>query len=170
MADAGHDETERLIKELEKKIRAEYSQAVKDAEDKLSDYLRRFQIKDEKWQIRLANGDVTAAEYAAWRQQQIMVGAKWEKLRNELATDLHNAEIRARDLVKNELASAYASNFNYATYLVEKAGKVDTPVPGSKRFLTFSRLFLPFSLLKSRPSRLLRPVLLPGRRFLSGRL
>lgn len=126
MADAGHDETERLIKELEKKIRREYKQAVNDAQEKLSDYLRRFEIKDEKWKIRLANGDVTAAEYAAWRQQQIMVGAKWEALRNELATDLHNAEIRARNLIRNELASAYASNFNYATYLIEKAGKVNT--------------------------------------------
>lgn len=126
MADLAHEETDRIIAELEKRIRREYKQAVSEVQDKLSDYLRRFEIKDEKWQLQVANGKKTAEEYRAWREAQIMAGNRWEALKDSLANDLHNANAIARDIIQGKYADVYAVNFNYATYLIEKGGSVDT--------------------------------------------
>lgn len=126
MADYGHEQTDELIAELEKKIAREYRKAVKEAQEKLDDYLRRFEIKDEAWKRMVSSGEKTAQEYAAWRQQQIMVGRNWEKLKDELAEDYHNANVTARKLVEQMRAGVYAENVNFGTFEVESAAKIDS--------------------------------------------
>ena len=126
MSDIAHRETEQLIHDLERRLTTEYSQATQEVKDKLDDYLRRFQTKDEAWQRMVANGEKTPEDYAAWRQSQIMVGENWENLKDTLASDLHQANVNARALIIGEMPTAYAANFNYATYQVERAGRVDT--------------------------------------------
>lgn len=126
MADYGHEQTDELIAALEKKIAREYRQAVKEAQEKLDDYLRRFAIKDEKWQLMVARGEKTAEEYKAWREAQIMTGKRWEALKNQLAADYHNANVIARGIVTGAMPEAYAVNMNWATYQLEKLGRVDT--------------------------------------------
>lgn len=126
MADKAHNETDRLIAELEKKIRREYEQASKEIEKKLADYLKKFEAKDKAWQAQVAAGEKTAEAYAKWRTSQIMVGESWESLKRGLASDLHNANVLAQELVTQNLVGVYAENFNYATYLIEKGGKVNT--------------------------------------------
>lgn len=119
------DETDKLIDALEKRIKREYRQAAKEVQDKLDDYLRRFEIKDEKWQVMVMNGEKTAQEYAKWREQQIMVGKEWEAKKKELAADLHNANVKARELVTKETAKVYSLNFNLAGYEIEKAAGIN---------------------------------------------
>ena len=48
--DPAYIATEAIIKELEKRIAKEYKQASKEVQATLDDYLRRFEIKDKKWQ------------------------------------------------------------------------------------------------------------------------
>lgn len=124
--DEGHEETDKLLEDLEKKIAKEYKQAAEEAQAKLDDYLRRFEIKDEKWQLMVASGKKTVEEYKKWRTGQIMVGQRWEDLRNQLAEDFHNANVIARSYIDGEMPTAYALNHNYATYQIEKDGLVDT--------------------------------------------
>lgn len=126
MKDIAHEEVDKLLAEIEKKLAKEYRQASKETQEKLNDYLRRFEIKDEKWRLRVANGTKTAEEYAEWRRGQIMVGKRWETLRDQLAKDYHNANVIARGIVNGYLPEAYALNHNYATYLIERAGRVNT--------------------------------------------
>ena len=47
MADSGHDGTEEILKEIEKRVTKEYRQAAAEVQAKLNDYWRRFRIKDE---------------------------------------------------------------------------------------------------------------------------
>lgn len=124
--DAGHRETDALLTDLEEKISREYAQAVADTQAKLDDYLRRFEIKDEKWRMMVANGEKTEAEYKAWRQGQIMIGKRWEEMRDTLAQDYHNANVIARSMVNGYMPEVYALNHNYATFEVEKGALVDT--------------------------------------------
>lgn len=124
--DEGHEETDKLLEDLEKKIAKEYKQAAEEAQAKLDDYLRRFEIKDEKWQIMVASGKKTAEEYKKWRTGQIMVGQRWEDLRNQLAEDYHNANVIAKSIIDGTKPDVYALNHNYATYQIEKDGLVDT--------------------------------------------
>lgn len=126
MDDAGHVGTDAILAEMEKKIARVYKQASKEAEEKLDDYLRRFAIKDATWQRRVAAGEATAAEYAQWRIGQIMMGKRWEEMRNSLAQDYHNANLIARSVVTGYMPEVYALNHNYGTFQVEQGGRVDT--------------------------------------------
>lgn len=125
MADPAHEATDKLIEEMEKKVAREYAQAAAEVQEKLEDYWRRFEIKDEKWQIMVANGTKTADEYKAWRQSQLMMGERWENLRDELAEDLHNANNIARSIVKGYEPEVYALNHNYVGYEIEHGASVD---------------------------------------------
>ena len=126
MADYGHEQTDALIDELEKKIAREYRQAVKEAQEKLDDYLRRFEVKDDKWRLMVARGEKTREEYAEWRKGQIIVGERWTALRDQLAEDYHNSNVIARSVVLGYMPEVYAININYATYLIERQARVDT--------------------------------------------
>lgn len=126
MADIGHQETDAIVARMERKVSGIYREAVADVQDKLDDYLRRFEIKDKIKRQQLANGIITRKEYNQWRTGQIMIGQRWEEMRDTLAQDLHNANAIARSAVNGYMPDVYALNHNYATFEVEKAGRVDT--------------------------------------------
>jgi len=126
MPDPGHRETDELLAWLERDISDLYSEAAADVEEKLRDYLRRFEIKDKTWRKWVKEGKKTPQEYQQWRTGQIMMGKRWEEMRNTLAGDLSNADQIARSIVNGYTPEAYALNHNYATYEVEKGAQVDT--------------------------------------------
>lgn len=126
MADAGHEETEKLLKKLEKEISKEYAQAEKEMTAKLEDYMRRFKIKDELKRKAMENGLITEAEYKKWRVGQIAVGQRWSEMKDSLATDLTNTAQIAKSTAFGYMPDVYAINHNYGTYQVEKVSGVDT--------------------------------------------
>lgn len=126
MRDIGHEETDKLIEQLEKKITREYSQAEKELQAKLDDYFRRFQIKDQSWQKMVANGEKTAEDYKNWRISQMMVGDRWKAMQETIAEDLHNANALARGMIAGDMPIAFAANANWATYQIEHDAKVNT--------------------------------------------
>lgn len=126
MPDQGHIETELILRETEADVRRVYQQAVDEIQKKLDDYFRRYQVKDEIKRQQLAQGEITAQEYADWRKGQIMIGQRWEEMRDTLAEDLHNSNAIARSIVQGHIPEAYAVNHNYATFQVEKGSMLDT--------------------------------------------
>ena len=126
MNDVGHQETEAIIKDLEKKVTKEYARAAKEMQAKLDDYFRRFEIKDEKWRQMVKAGTKTADEYAEWRKGQLLVGRRWATMRDSLAADLHNSNLIARGMIAGRMPETYAINHNWGTFNVEQAGRVDT--------------------------------------------
>lgn len=126
MADAGHIETELILRETEADVQRVYRQAVEETQKKLEDYLRRYQIKDNIKRQQLGRGEITAQEYADWRKGQIMIGKRWEELRDTLAQDLHNSNAIARSIVRGHMPEVYAVNHNYATFQIEQGSMLDT--------------------------------------------
>lgn len=126
MHDEGHDATELILKETEADVRGVYRQAVQETQKKLDDYLRRYQIKDEKKRQQVASGEITDKEYADWRKGQIMIGQRWEEMRDSLAQDLHDSNLLARSIVQGYMPEVYAVNHNYATFQIEKGSMLDT--------------------------------------------
>lgn len=124
--DDGHFETEMYISRMEYRINKVYRQAAEETEQKLNDYLRRFKVKDQIKREMLKKGEITKAEYDYWRTGQIMIGKRWEEMKDTLAQDLHNANNLARSIVQGYMPDVYAVNHNYATFQVEKASLVDT--------------------------------------------
>lgn len=126
MRDAGHEATERIIAEMEKKLTAEYKLAEKEVEEKLDDYFRRFKIKDEKWQQWVADGKKTKAQYQAWRTQQMAQGERWTALKQQIAKDYQNVNQIARATIDKTMPTVYAVNHNYGVYQIEHGGKINT--------------------------------------------
>lgn len=138
--DSGNKETEELLEELEKKIRKEYTQATKEVEEKLQDYLRRFEKKDAirkeyvaKQYEKYKAGEISYAkykgiqrEYTQWRIGQIAIGERWEEMRDTLAEDLTDTYGKARSMIEGYMPEVYALNHNYATFLVESQSLVNT--------------------------------------------
>lgn len=124
--DYGHNETDRAIQKLAKRLEKEYKTAYKEVEGKLDDYMRRFAVKDKTWQKWVNEGKKTSAQYKAWRKQQILVGKRWNKLKNELADSMWKADAEASNIIRYGQADVYALNINYATFSIEKKLGVDT--------------------------------------------
>ena len=126
MADYAHKQTDEIIKGLEKKLKKEYGRAVRETQQKLDDYLKRFKTKDKIWKGWVASGKKTKAEYLEWRKGQIIAGKRWSQLKNQLATDYHNANKIAQKIVRKDIKDVYAINFNWGTYEIEHGLGIDT--------------------------------------------
>lgn len=124
--DLALEETEKLIATIEKRINKVYKQASKEIEEKCNDYFRRMAIKDQSKQDQFAAGLITQKEYSDWLFGQIMVGQRWEIMRDQLANDLHNTNVIARSVVQEYMPEVYAINHNFGTYEIETGANIDT--------------------------------------------
>lgn len=124
--DPGHNETEYLLKKLELRISNEYAKAEIEITDKLKDYMRRFQIKDDLKKKAMDNGLITQAEYKQWRIGQIMIGKRWGEMQETIAKDLTNTAKIAKSIAYDHMPEVYAINHNYGTFQVEQLSGIDT--------------------------------------------
>ncbi len=124
--DPAHIWTDEEIAKLEKRIAKEYKKAHKEVSKKLDDYLATFATKDEKWQEWVANGTKTEKEYLDWKKGQVLIGKRWEDLRDSLAEDYTNAAAISQSIAKGYAPGVYAVNHNYATFEIEKGALLDT--------------------------------------------
>ena len=125
-SDPAHIATDEEIAKIEKLITKEYKKAHKEVSKKCEDYFAKFAAKDAKWQEWVAQGTKTQKEYKVWRQGQMLVGKKWEDLRDTLAQDYTNAAQITMSITKGFAPEVYAINHNYATFEVEKKSLIDT--------------------------------------------
>lgn len=126
MADRAHKWTDRKIKQLEKRINREYAQAVSEIEEKTADYFRRFEAKDKKWRSWVKQGVKTEKEYQEWRYGQMMVGQRWENMKQTLSDHYRNSNKIAKKIAYDLAKDVYAENFNYSTYQIEHGLGLDT--------------------------------------------
>ena len=138
--DIAHKETDKILAEMEKRIKKEYKQAEREVRQKLDDYMERFKKKDEKKRLELMDlkKDVQnhkiswneyrlkQSEYWEWRKGQIIMSSRWEQMRDTLAKDYHNANKIAKSIVNGYMPEVYALNYNYGSYEVEHGLGIDT--------------------------------------------
>lgn len=124
--DPAHQATDRIIGDMEKRIAKEYAQAQKEVSEKMDDYLRRFEVKDRKWREWVANGKKTESQYKAWVKGQVMMGKRWEEMKDTLAEDYANHAKIAQSIINGYMPEVYALNHNYGTFEVEKGAMIDT--------------------------------------------
>lgn len=126
MSDEAHEETERLLQGLERRITEEYRQAAEELEGKCNDYFRRYRIKDQIKRQQLANGEITQAEYDYWRTGQILIGERWKEMRDTLAEDLTHTNEIAAEMINRHTPEVYAINHNYGTFEIERGSLLNT--------------------------------------------
>lgn len=124
--DIAHKETDAILEKLEKRLSREYKQAEKEVQAKLDKYLERFKKKDAAMKAKVDAGSVSEKDYAKWRTSQIMVGVRWENMRDTLADDYHNTNMIAKSITREHMPEVYALNHNYGTYEIEKGTSLGT--------------------------------------------
>jgi SPP1 gp7 family putative phage head morphogenesis protein len=144
--DYGHEESDKLLKKLEKRLNSEYRQASKEVKQKLDDYWAKFEIKDRAKRAERDAGKVTPYvrkyanmngitditqktiddAYNYWRKGQIMVGARWNEMSDTIAQDFHNVNNIAGAMIRDHSHDVYALNHNYGTFEIEKGSLIDT--------------------------------------------
>ena len=126
MSDPAHEETEAILKALEKRITKEYIQAQKEIQAELDEYLRRFETKDKIWQKWVEEGKETPKAYNEWRIGQMAIGKRWEEQKEAIARELTNTAELAKRVAYDGMPDVYAANINYATYDAEHKSLIDT--------------------------------------------
>ena len=124
--DEGHKLTDKKLEKLIRKLDKVYSQAAKETEVKLNDYMRRFKVKDDIKLQQVKSGELDYQEWVDWRIGQIMVGKRWEEMRDTLAEDLTHVDEIATQMVGKSMHEVYALNHNFGTFEAEKGSLVDT--------------------------------------------
>ena len=124
--DYGHKWTDKELRKLEKRISAEYKQAENEIQKKLDKYLDKFAAQDEIKRNALEKGEITEKEYINWRKGKIFIENRWTAMRDALAEDFHRTNMKVNSMTKQFSYDAYAENFNYGTYEVEKGVRIDT--------------------------------------------
>lgn len=139
-SDEGNQITQALIDALEGEIGYEYSQASDEVEEKISEYLEKYETKNsirqdyvesmyqkyQKGEISFNEYQKVKNEYVTWRVNQIAVGERWEEMRKTLSEDLTNANAISQSLINDSTFDAYAVNHNYGTYMAESQSLVST--------------------------------------------
>lgn len=125
-SDRGHQLTDQMLADLEKRLHDEYEKAAKEIQLKLDDYMKRFRTKDKIWQKWVDKGVKTQEEYQEWRIGQLAMGERWEKMKDRIVSDQTNANRIARQITNREMPSIFALNANYAIYQAEHDARIDT--------------------------------------------
>lgn len=119
MADYAHNETDKRIAELEKRLAKEYKQAYKETKNKLEKYLSDFKRKDEAKRQEVEDGTLSEKEYKFWRRNQMLTGQRWADMVDTLARDMNNANVIAAQIVSGEMPETFSLNANYSSYEIE---------------------------------------------------
>lgn len=124
--DVAYKRTDKMLGDVEKRLRKEYAKAAKETEQKVKDYYAKYQTKYNAKLKDLNAGKITKQEFLKWNQGQVMIGKRWEEMRDTIATDLTNTNKIAVSAINGHLPEVYALNHNYGTFEVEKGSKVNT--------------------------------------------
>ena len=119
MTDYGSKVTEGEIAEIERRLNRIYAQAEKEIEQKITAYTEKFNEQDEKYRKMVMSGDMTKADYDAWKRNKVFQGQVWQSKKDDIARTLTNSNQIANDLVNKKVDDVFAFNANYAAYQIE---------------------------------------------------
>lgn len=140
MSDFAHNQTDQILKQIEGRLRKEYKRAAKETQQKLNDFLNKYQEKDKLKKQEYREGKMSWDEYRQWRKNQILTAKRWREMQKALAMDLHNVNKIAKSITQGYMPEVYALNHNYSTFQIEKGSRVDTSYTLYDRH-TVERLF-----------------------------
>lgn len=119
-SDYGHEQTDKTLAELEKRIQDVYKQAHDELQKTVDAYFDAFWERDSKMRAQLEAGEITADYYREWRLAQIGRGERFEALRDVMAERYTQANEVAVSYVNDTTPGIYALNHNYMAYTIER--------------------------------------------------
>ena len=105
---------------LERRIRAVYTEAQKDLQKKLDDYIAKFRAEDAQMRKDLAEEAITQQEYDEWRQGAIFQGKAWRARLKQVTDTLANANEESLRLVRGEQLNEFAEGMNHEQFVLSQ--------------------------------------------------
>lgn len=125
MGDQAHDFAERKIAEFQAEVRETYQQAQADAQEALSRFLERFEKEDERQREKVKAGELSEADYKAWRKGKILRSRQLSSTLDQVSRAMTEANQVAMAALRGKLPEVYAENANYAAFQVCEASCLD---------------------------------------------
>lgn len=123
--DSAHKETEKKLTQLEKKLKKEYYKAYEEVSEAANDYFMQFAKQDEKRRLLVESGKMPQEQYIAWRNEEMLIGEKWQELERRIAIEYQNTNKVAYALTRNVMIDVYALNRNYIYSRITKDTGID---------------------------------------------
>ena len=130
--DPAHQETDKLLKQMEKQLDGVYKQAYREARATADDFMKQFREKDKQKRQQIKDEtdkdekEKLKADYERWRRTQIFQSNRYHQMADVLAADMTNANKIAASVINGHLPEVYALNHNYGTYEVENGSNINT--------------------------------------------
>lgn len=118
--DKGHQIADDQLKELEKRLKAEYKTAYKEMSAKANAYLEKFHAQDAEKAKLVQAGKLSQKEYLDWRNRQILLSHQSDELVRNLAYDMTHTNEIAAAMINGNSYRAFAENHNFGAYEVCK--------------------------------------------------
>lgn len=118
--DYAYQETERELRDLEKKISVLYGQAAKELQGVIDAYFGNLIHRDEQQRELMEAGKITKEQYQLWRMAQIGRGERYIALQNEIARRCNEANQVAFSYINDTTPGIYSLNYNYSAYTIEQ--------------------------------------------------
>ena len=120
MDDQAHDFAEQKIAEFQAEVWETYQQAQADAQEALSRFLKRFEKEDERQREKVKAGELSEAEYKAWRKGKILRSRQLSSTLDQVSQAMTEANQVAMAALGGKLPEVYAENANYAAFSICK--------------------------------------------------
>ena len=120
MGDQAHDFAEQKIAEFRADVWETYQQAQADAQEALSRFLKRFEEEDERQREKVKAGELSEADYKAWRKGKILRSRQLSSTLGQVSQAMAEANQVAMAALGGKLPEVYAENANYAAFSICK--------------------------------------------------
>lgn len=124
--DPAHKETDKILRDMEKRLDEVYKQAYREARQTADDFMKSFREMDKKKRQQVKDGELDKAEYERWRRTQVFQGNRYHQMADTLAADMTHTNQIAASVINRYLPEVYAVNHNYGTYEIEKGSRINT--------------------------------------------
>lgn len=124
--DPAHKETDKILRDMEKRLDEVYKQAYREARQTADDFMKQFREMDKKKRQQVKDGKLDKAEYERWRRTQVFQGNRYHQMADTLAADMTHTNQIAASVINGYLPEVYAVNYNYGTYEIEKGSRMNT--------------------------------------------
>lgn len=121
----GRNYTDAQIRHISARLRRLYKQAESDLNEKISDYWKRHRERDRKYRQKVANGEMSEANYKAWLQGQVFQGNQWFAKRSQIVREMVNADNAAHKIVDGQKQNVFNQNANFVGYDIENNLGID---------------------------------------------
>ena len=126
MADQAHEWTDERLDELSKRMHDAYLQASFELSDHLNEWLEGYKSQNAAWRKAVQQGFARQEDYEGWLQDRLNEYLQRQDMIDVLTYDSINADVRARQLIHDEIPTVFAENGNYAMYDIERQSGLDT--------------------------------------------